>query len=197
MRGSGGLLGAGLAGPPILSLYLNLDPSRSPTPRERDAQLSALLDQAEQHVGLAGELFGDRPEGRAAVGRLGPEVAGRSRRTVAHGLYPPLLASRGSPEALRALAATGPTTVYFCCLEALQHATKHAGDGASVDICLDARDAEVRFSVRDNGAGLDPGTVQRGAGLAHIAERVAAAGGTLSIHSSAGRGTHAEGLLQC
>jgi signal transduction histidine kinase len=167
------------------------------------------------HLGLAGELFADRPEDRAVVEQLGLEVDGAlaDLRSVAHGLYPPLLARRGVADALRAVCRDGPlavrisadgfgrhsaaveTTVYFCCLEALQNATKHAGNRASVDVHLDAHDAEIRFSVSDDGAGFDPETVNRGAGLANIADRVAAAGGTLNIQSADGRGTRIEGLL--
>jgi signal transduction histidine kinase len=167
------------------------------------------------HLGLAGELFADRPEDRAVVERLGFEVDGAlaELRTVAHGLYPPLLASRGVAEALRAVSRDGPlpvrisaqgfgrhsaaveSTIYFCCLEALQNATKHAGNAASVAIRLEARNADVRFSVSDDGAGFDPGTVPRGVGLTNIADRVAAAGGTLSIQSAAKRGTRIDGLL--
>jgi signal transduction histidine kinase len=167
------------------------------------------------HLELAGERIADRPESRALVERLGLEVDGAlaELRTVAHGLYPPLLASRGVTEALRSVSRDGPlsvrisaegfgrhsaaveATVYFCCLEALQNATKHAGNGSSVDIRLDAQDSEVRFQVSDNGAGFDPGTVKRGAGLTNIADRVTAAGGTLSIQSTPGRGTRIEGLL--
>ena len=73
-------------------------------------------------------------------------------RNLAHGIYPPLLMDRGLARgALRAAAgrAALPTAVdaegigrypqeveaavYFCCLEALQNAGKHAGDGAAGD----------------------------------------------------------------
>ena len=73
-------------------------------------------------------------------------------RDLAHGIYPPLLMDSGLPEALRAAAnrsplAVWPSTptalgrypseveaaVYFCCLEALQNAGKHA-PGATVHI---------------------------------------------------------------
>ncbi len=73
-------------------------------------------------------------------------------RALAHGIYPPLLIDRGLEEALRAAAgrAALPTTVeatdlgryspeteaavYFCCMEALQNAGKHAGEGASATV---------------------------------------------------------------
>ncbi len=65
-------------------------------------------------------------------------------RDLAHGIYPPLLIDSGLAEALRAAAGRSPldhrveadgigrypaeveAAVYFCCLEALQNAAKHA-----------------------------------------------------------------------
>ena len=45
--------------------------------------------------------------------------------------------------------------VYFCCLEALQNAGKHAGDGAEITVEVTASDGELRFCVADDGAGFD------------------------------------------
>jgi peptide chain release factor subunit 1 len=68
----GRLARRGPGGPPIVSLYVNLDPSRFPTPRERSAQLSALLDQAEQHglEAVAGLARDERMALRSDVDRL-------------------------------------------------------------------------------------------------------------------------------
>ncbi len=67
-------------------------------------------------------------------------------------IYPPLLASGGLAQAIPAAAAKAAVTtsvtldrigrypleaetaVYFCCLEALQNAAKHAGDAATAKI---------------------------------------------------------------
>ena len=69
-------------------------------------------------------------------------------QALARGVYPALLADRGLPEALRAAALRLPlaatvnpdgvgrypadieNAVYFCCLEAMQNASKHALDAA-------------------------------------------------------------------
>ena len=117
-----------------------------------------LHDGAQQHlVGLAANLgavqrlIEDDPEDAKAV-LDGLQRAVResmeSLRVLAHGVYPPLLEDRGLAEALAHAArsaaapanvdATGlsrydpgiETAVYFCCLESLQNAAKHAGDGA-------------------------------------------------------------------
>jgi signal transduction histidine kinase len=92
-------------------------------------------------------------------------------------------------------SAAVENTVYFCCLEALQNAAKHAGENATVDVRLASRDGEAHFSVVDDGAGFDPANVVEGAGLGNIADRVAAAGGTLHIDTAPGRGSRVEARL--
>ena len=157
---------------------------------------------------LAGERF-DGSEERAMLERLGGQVddAIEELRGVAHGIYPSVLADRGVGTALRAVARSSAmpvrvgdewrgrhseaveTTVYFCCLECLQNAAKHAGQGASATVRLFEADGQVSFSVQDDGTGFDPGTVERGHGLTNLADRVAAVGGTLTIDSASAQGT--------
>ena len=102
-------------------------------------------------------------------------------RSLAHGIFPPLLVSDGLGGALAAAAgrAALPTTVdtsgiarytgeieaavYFCVLEALQNAGKHAGDGASARVTVWQGDGELHFEVADDGAGFDA-TASAGAG---------------------------------
>jgi signal transduction histidine kinase len=128
-------------------------------------------------------------------------------RDVAQGAYPQALAQVGVGGALKSVALRSPipvivhdeglarhsqaleTTVYFCCLEGLQNAAKHAGEGASVTISLTESGGGVRFSIVDDGAGFDPAAIVPGSGLTNIRDRVAAAGGTVSIHAQPGRGT--------
>lgn len=87
------------------------------------------------------------------------------------------------------------TTVYFCCAEALQNATKHAGASASASVLLSHSDGWVLFSVEDNGAGFDPHPVARGHGLNNMSDRLAAAGGSLTLDSAEGQGTRMSGRL--
>ena len=166
------------------------------------------------HLTLTGAQL-HRSEERAILERLGDEVEEviDELRAVAHGIYPQVLADRGVGAALAAVARRSAIpvtvldagigrhaeatemTVYFCCLECLQNAAKHAGPGAAVTIRLSETDSRVCFSVDDDGAGFDPGAVERGAGLTNLADRVAAVGGILEIDAGPGRGTHITGSV--
>jgi signal transduction histidine kinase len=89
----------------------------------------------------------------------------------------------------RRYAAEIENAVYFCCLEAVQNASKHAGAAAAVHITIAERDDCLCFEVRDNGAGFDVDAVPGGAGLTNIRDRVAAVRGHVAIESRPGRGT--------
>src|SRR4051812_19449491 len=127
-------------------------------------------------------------------------------RSLAHGVYPPLLADRGLADAIRHASDGGTlhttvdarglgrypqqveTAVYFCCLEALQNAAKHAEGASSVSITLAERDGALAFEVRDDGPGIGT-SAGAGAGLANMADRMAAVGGSLAVASVPGGGT--------
>jgi signal transduction histidine kinase len=135
-------------------------------------------------------------------------------RSLAHGVYPPLLADRGLTEALRAVAARSTIPValeardvaryqpevesaaYFCVLEALQNVLKHAAGARRIEVRLDGgtRD-ELRFSVRDDGAGTPDGCVRPGAGITNMQDRLAALGGDASVTSTSGVGTVVRGRV--
>jgi signal transduction histidine kinase len=134
-------------------------------------------------------------------------------RELAHGLYPPVLASDGLEPALSAAArhaaipveVTGTdvarlpraieNTAYFCCLEALQNAAKHAGRGARATVHLAVRDGALEFRVSDDGTGFDANTVPRGYGLTNLTDRLEALGGQATIATVPGQGTTVAGQI--
>ncbi len=134
-------------------------------------------------------------------------------RTLAHGIYPPLLSSGGLAEALPAacrraslpaeLEAGGlrrysrelEAAIYFCCIEALQNAGKYAGPGASARVRVWEEAGGLLFEVVDDGAGFDAGSAGHGAGIANMSDRIGAVGGRLHVESKAGRGTRVTGLV--
>ncbi|MHB8490753.1 MAG: GAF domain-containing sensor histidine kinase, partial [Solirubrobacteraceae bacterium] len=77
--------------------------------------------------------------------------------------------------------------VYRLVQEALTNVTKHA-NAATVRVRIDQGEGELLVEVQDDGAGFDPTAQTGGFGLAGMRERVALAGGTLSIRSG-GHGT--------
>src|SRR5262249_39573730 len=131
-------------------------------------------------------------------------------RALSHGLYPAALAGEGLVIALEVAAArlhrpaevraTGvrrypievETEVYLCCVEALPNAVRPAGAAASRGLA--GVGDELRFEVRDDGAGfdLDAGT---GLGLRAMHDRMAALGGALEVVSEPGRGTRVRGVV--
>ncbi len=134
-------------------------------------------------------------------------------RTLAQGIYPPLLSSGGLAEALAAACRRTPihvrleadglaryppeleAAVYYCCLEALQNATKHAGDGTSATVRLWEEAGALQFHVDDDGAGFDHERRSAGAGLTNMRDRIGAVGGTLRIESAPRAGTHVHGAV--
>ncbi|CUR62258.1 putative two-component histidine kinase [metagenome] len=125
-------------------------------------------------------------------------------RELARGIYPPLLTERGLVAALQSTArrSTVPVTLdvadfqrpsrqveaaaYFCILEALTNAAKHAG---ATEVLVTVRGLpHLSFSVSDDGSGFDQRVVESG-GLLGMEARVAAAGGTLRLETAPGRGT--------
>src|SRR5262249_46589653 len=84
--------------------------------------------------------------------------------------------------------------VYFCCLEALQNATKYSGAGRAV-VRLDGGDGRIGFRVEDDGNGFDPVAIPRGSGLTNMDDRVSALGGTLEVRSAPGTGTTIAGSI--
>ena len=134
-------------------------------------------------------------------------------RNLAHGIYPPLLMDQGLAAALGSAAqrATVPTRVeagslgrfpseveaaaYFCCLEALQNAMKHAGPEATVEVRVWEEAGALRFAVTDDGAGLDPAAKGTGTGFVNMRDRLGAIGGSLQVESAPGAGTSILGVL--
>ena len=88
-------------------------------------------------------------------------------------------------------------TVYFRCMEALQNVSKHAGRGATAVVRLGEDRESVHFSVEDDGVGFQPEAVEPTGGLTNLADRAAAAGGTLRIESAPGRVTRIVGQIPC
>ena len=134
-------------------------------------------------------------------------------RSLAHGVYPPLLRDRGVRDALRSAALNSRSdiavrservgrypkaieaAVYFCCLEAMQNVTKHAGHDSRAQIRLWQNGSHLHFAVTDSGIGFDSETTPHGEGLTSMRDRVEAVGGSVTIASQPGSGTTIRGRV--
>ncbi len=181
-----------------------------------------LHDGAQQHLvalavnlRLAKDMLADDPESAAEMlDALGDAVKDtiQELRDLAHGIYPPLLMDSGLTEALRAAANRSPlatsvntegvgrypteveAAVYFCCLEALQNAGKHAPE-ASVEITVRDTDGALSFEVRDDGPGFDVAAATAGHGYVNMSDRLGAIGGTVDWRSEPGAGATISGTI--
>jgi signal transduction histidine kinase len=157
---------------------------------------------------LAAEQYAADDRNAELLRRLGAEIeeALDEVRSLARGIYPAPLAARGLVEALRAAALRSalPTTVlaagvgrypreietaaYFCCLEAMQNAAKHAA-GATATVVDLSYNGSLRLEIRDDGVGFEVARVNGGVGLMSMRDRLAAVGGRIAIVTSPGQGT--------
>jgi signal transduction histidine kinase len=72
--------------------------------------------------------------------------------------------------------------------EALSNALRHSG-AAVIDVRVDGSPERLMVTVTDDGKGFDPAHVRRGMGLANMAGRVEAAGGSFHLETAPGKGT--------
>jgi signal transduction histidine kinase len=131
--------------------------------------------------------------------------------TLSRGVQPQLLSEHGLVRALATAVTASPVptrlaavevgrftaeveaAVYFCCLEALQNAAKHAR-ATAVEVGLAVQSGMLRLSVSDDGVGLDPDG-PTGSGLRNMRERIESLGGHLDIAASPGTGTRVTAVV--
>jgi signal transduction histidine kinase len=153
--------------------------------------------------------------GLEMVAGLGDEVDEiiEEVRSLARGIYPPLLASDGLGEALRAAGQRSPvpvtveldgierlpweteSAIYFCCLEALQNVAKHADGASRVKIDL-SNNGALHFEVSDDGCGFAVEDSGSGSGITGMRDRLAAVGGELWVESTPDAGTRIRGRIR-
>jgi signal transduction histidine kinase len=161
---------------------------------------------------LQRRLAGADPDAGAALDEAVDEL-GRTvveLREIARGLRPGALdgglrpaldeLARRTPIAMRVDAPVDLVSdevqiaAYYVACEAVANAVKHAGANRIV-VQAHREDGALRVSVADDGVG---GAVSvAGGGLAGLADRVAAHGGSLQLESPPGAGTRVEVVLPC
>jgi signal transduction histidine kinase len=123
-------------------------------------------------------------------------------RSLARGIHPAVLSSRGLVEAIGAMAARMPVGVrvdadpairevryapeiegaaYFVVAEGLANVLKHSG-ASEATVTITASESSLRVAIADDGHGFDPGAVQE-SGLRGLRDRVEALGGHVEVDS--------------
>ena len=165
-------------------------------------------------VAAEGMAVCDPQQTREMLGGLVTDVgnAVETLRELARGIYPAILADLGLAAALEAQAARSPlavevhaaslrrypleveAAVYFCCLEALQNAVKHA-HATTMVISVEESGGELRFTAIDDGQGIDVARARSGSGIQNMMDRMAALQGSLDLGAARGGGTMVSGRL--
>jgi signal transduction histidine kinase len=125
-------------------------------------------------------------------------------REIAHGIHPPVLGDNGLVAAVESRAARYPiplevvadpalrrtrlspeleATAYYVVSEALANVAKHSR-AAGARVTLARENGSLRLEISDDGSGFDPTTGPSRGGLSNLRDRVAAAGGRLSVDSA-------------
>jgi signal transduction histidine kinase len=155
----------------------------------------------------------------AAAGLILDEALGQTRETLdelralSRGIAPPILTDRGLAAALAALAARGvipinltvdpelgrlpavvESTAYFVVAEALTNVAKHSR-ATNCAVAVGQVGGRLQVAIVDDGQG--GAHIAKGHGLAGLADRVRAAGGTLGVVSPAGGPTEIRAELPC
>lgn len=192
----------------------------------QDAELRRLERQLEsgiegaavtlrEHLAAAAALASDEGSDRAAtiLAELGRDAADAvdQIRSLAHGIYPPMLDTDGLIAAIPVLAARSPlevrvlmnvqhrhgaaveAAVYFCVAEGLTNAAKHACGPVSIDVT--DQDGVLEFTVTDAGPGCELDRQRHGTGLHNMRDRLDALGGELVVTSRRAGGTTVRGRV--
>jgi signal transduction histidine kinase len=70
--------------------------------------------------------------------------------------------------------------LYFCCVEAMQNAVKHA-QARSIKLGCGVDASTLWISVTDDGIGFDAATASGGRGIDNLRDRLGAIGGELEV----------------
>jgi signal transduction histidine kinase len=173
-------------------------------------------DGAQQHLvalvvnlRLAQKVAGRSPERAGTVLKQQVDAIDSAIATLldlARGIYPGALADEGVAAAVRDAvhASSVPVVVtdagigrqpaaveialYFCCVEAVQNAVKHAA-ATRIDVELVVAGDTLTMFVHDDGVGIESGTVSEVGGLGNMRDRMDSVGGELVVRPSAVGGT--------
>lgn len=179
---------------------------------ERDLHDGAQQEMVALNAHIRGLERLAREERLNEVGDVLSEIAGDLAaaldeiRSLARGLYPPLLEAEGLEEAVKSHAQRSPiavkvksgmvgrhpmtieSAVYFVVVEAMTNSAKHASP-SRIEITLFEADGFLTVKISDDGVGFEPEHTNNGLGLVNIRDRIEALGGEVQFESATGAGT--------
>ena len=183
---------------------------------ERQRLERDIHDGAQQHLvalvvnlRLAHTLTARSPDrARAVLAEQGAAVQGAITSLVdlSRGIYPKVLTDDGVAAAVRDIVSTSiipvavldhgigrhdtelETALYFCCVEAVQNAVKHAA-ATQIEVELATVGERLRLLVRDDGHGFDAAAVLAAGGLGNMLDRVDSVRGGLAVRTNETGGT--------
>jgi signal transduction histidine kinase len=158
-------------------------------------QARARLDEIAEKIDTAESILAETAMGVSSpllaeiglVGALTTELGGG---------HPPVTVDPDGLAPGRRFPPDIEAAVYFCCLEAVNNARKHA-PGSAVQVAITTSDGRLHFTVQDQGPGWDPSAPSRsaGRGLRNVTARIAAVGGRIASRPEPGVGTTVEGSV--
>ena len=156
------------------------------------ATAEEMLDQLRGDVqDTLGRAAGAGPRHLPAAA-AGPRPGGRLKAAANRSRLPVELVVE---EEVHRHPAETEAAIYFCVLEAMQNAGKHAGDDARLTITISEAGDELRFEVADDGPGFDASTAAEGHGFVNMRDRLGALGGTLVLDTAPGQGSRIKGQM--
>jgi signal transduction histidine kinase len=166
----------------LVALVVNLRLAQTLTDRAPDRARAVLADQVEA-VDAAIATLVDLSRGLYPRA-LTEQGVGAALRGVLTGTSIPISVEDDGlarmPEELEA-------ALYFCAVEAVQNAVKHAGASA-IRVGLSSDGLQVRLEVTDDGDGFEAMSETGGHGLGNMRDRIDAVRGRLTLHSRPGHG---------
>jgi signal transduction histidine kinase len=153
----------------------------------------ARLGQLIEQIDTVEAVLAKTVSGMSAITLVERGLAAALTAELAGAAPPVLIRFDGAPD--RRYRPDVEAAVYFCCLEAVNNARKHA-QGAVVTVCVSSTEGALSFTVRDEGPGFDPDQIgAEGRGRRNLLARMTAVDGSMAVESAPGSGTTVRGTV--
>lgn len=178
----------------LVSLRLTLGLAEHQVETAQFEQARDRLDQIAEQIGSTEAVLA-----ATATGVSSPVLAERGLVAALElelSSVPPVVLDVAGLDAGRRFPGPVEAAVYFCCLESVNNACKHA-PGADVVVRVAPIDDRLCFTVCDDGPGYDQGarSGSPGRGLGNVQARMRAVGGRVEVRSRPGAGTAVVGSV--